>query len=372
MPQLDGLRALAVLGVLYFHFYQKSVTSGLPWGALGVRLFFVLSGFLITGILLRLRDDRPGSPARMHRVRQFYVRRSLRILPLAYLVIIGMAAAGVPSMRETLPWNLTYTSNIYMSLRGAWPGSASHFWSLAVEEQFYLLWPWLIVFLPARFLRFTIVVAILIAPVYVAAGAHAGLNAVALDALTPACLDELGAGSLLALLWYERPDVFRGLGQRPLYRWMGLAAIPAVIALLLSNPDPRTSTPLGSLAVSFFFAWVVHRAALGFGGVWGRLLESRPLVYAGRVSYGVYVLHNFVPPMFERFHLHRPAQPFAEFLTYTGVTLLLASCSWFFFERPINGFRRRFAYREPAAAPAPSAGDAGNQVWAGPVGGTVE
>jgi peptidoglycan/LPS O-acetylase OafA/YrhL len=348
MAQLDALRAIAVAGVLYFHFYQKSVAPGLPWGSLGVQLFFVLSGFLITDILLGLRDRDDRPPGRLHRLRQFYIRRSLRIVPLAYFVIIGTAVLNVPAMRDTLPWNLTYTSNIYFSSRGAWNGVASHLWSLAVEEQFYLLWPWLMLFLPGRYLLPAIVGTILIAPLYLTGGILVGLNPVALVALTPACLDKLGMGALLAFLRYKRPSQFQKLAYQPAYRWAGVVALPILIALIWPAHRHWLWAPISSLAVSIFFAWFVHRAASGFDGVWGWLLETRPFAYCGRISYGIYVYHNFmfiaVPWLLRRYAMPYPQHRVTEFAMYVCATFVVAACSWVFFEQPVNNFRQRFGY----------------------------
>ena len=145
-PQLDGLRAVAVLAVAWSH-WERPYQFGIPFGA-GVHLFYVLSGFLITGILLEVRQQHQRGAA----LRTFYIRRALRIFPAFYLTLAFAWWAEVPPLRETLAWHATYLSNAQIVLTETWPGAISHFWSLAVEEQFYLLWPWLIVFVPERLL----------------------------------------------------------------------------------------------------------------------------------------------------------------------------------------------------------------------------
>src|ERR1019366_1480642 len=129
----------------------------------------VLSGFLITGILLESRQGAPGSPDRWFGIRQFYARRVLRIFPLFYMTLALMALVGVRPIRQTLLWHLTYLSNVYFFRQGGWQlatSNISHFWSLAVEEQFYLVWPYLMIFLPVRRLRPVVLSLIVLAPVF--------------------------------------------------------------------------------------------------------------------------------------------------------------------------------------------------------------
>lgn len=144
MPHLDGLRAFAVGLVIYSHWMPGHYQFKLPWGSAGVQLFFVLSGFLITGILLRCRT----SVARLSALRAFYVRRILRIFPLFYCVLLLAYVLNIEPVRETVFWHLPYLSNFYFFSIGRWDGDISHFWSLAVEEQFYLFWPAIVMFVP--------------------------------------------------------------------------------------------------------------------------------------------------------------------------------------------------------------------------------
>ena len=164
MPQLDSLRAFAVLAVVVHHSPLVAFVP-IPFGAIGVRLFFVLSGFLITGILLRCRDDRPdGSPGdRWFSLRQFYIRRFLRIFPLYYFVVTCAVILNYGCARSLLPWLLTYTLNVQLAISGEW-NEFSHFWSLAVEEHFYLAWPWVVLFVPRRWVGSAAVLLVLTGP----------------------------------------------------------------------------------------------------------------------------------------------------------------------------------------------------------------
>src|SRR5687768_2757386 len=164
MLELDGLRAFAVLAVAWSHWAPRDLQFGLPWGT-GVQLFFVISGFLITGILL---DNKPtnASPAASRRVwRNFYLRRALRIFPLFYLVLVVSWLFSVDPIESTWQWHAFYLSNVYYFL-GNSPDAFLHFWSLAVEEQFYLVWPFLVLLLAAPRLQTALIVVIVAAPIF--------------------------------------------------------------------------------------------------------------------------------------------------------------------------------------------------------------
>jgi peptidoglycan/LPS O-acetylase OafA/YrhL len=142
MPQLDTLRFFVVIGVMVTHNWHLKrlpwLFGDLDWGGLGVRLFFVLSGFLITGILIKCREmaDAETRTSRFY-IRQFYIRRILRIFPIYYLTIFLAFVFDVPGTREVWGWLATYTSNVYITLNNTWIARMGHFWSLAVEEHFY-------------------------------------------------------------------------------------------------------------------------------------------------------------------------------------------------------------------------------------------
>jgi len=194
-------------------------------------------------------------------------------------------------------------------------------------------------------------------------GARAGLNQVALIVLTPACLDKLGMGALLAFLRYRKPLQFRAWGKHPTYRWAGAVALPVLYALIKPLPIAFVVfggslswlwSPVVSIGLAMFFAWAVHCAAVGFDGVSGWLLETRPLVYLGTISYGVYLYHSFmflvVPPLLRGLRLPFPQHAVTEFALYSCASVVVASLSWTFFERPINDFRQRFGCGTAVAA----------------------
>ena len=140
--ELDVLRAISVIFVLMEHW---GISRGLPLGMIGVQTFFVLSGFLITNILLNQKENDNSFSSNL---KTFYIRRSLRIFPIFYITIVILYLLNAFNVRDEIIYHLTYTSNIPLFLNLEWSNKPVHFWSLAVEEQFYLIWPTLILLTP--------------------------------------------------------------------------------------------------------------------------------------------------------------------------------------------------------------------------------
>jgi peptidoglycan/LPS O-acetylase OafA/YrhL len=359
MPQLDALRFFAVLGVLVSHFW---IPKKLPWlladmdlGWLGVRLFFVLSGFLITGILLdarKMAETSVHTPAFL--IRQFYIRRFLRIFPIYYLVIAVALALNLSPGRELWGWLLSYTSNIYITVQHTWIGPFSHFWSLAVEEQFYLLWPCMIMFLPRKCIPFIISFAILVAPIYRFWGYQTdrfGISPFDFKAatFTLASLDSLGLGALLAYTWRTKlalPTIQEYLTKLVLP--FGIVLYLTSLALYHYHLKPSIFFTLNDFAASLIFTWLVSSAAIGFGGLAGRLIAVPPFLYLGKISYGMYVFHYFVPlmvyPVFESLNIPLQVPGISNFIVSGVLTVALAALSWRVLERPINNLKRHFQY----------------------------
>lgn len=355
MPQLDALRALAVAAVAWSHWAPRAYQGGVSWGPYGVRLFFVLSGFLITSILLDCRevtDESPGGT--WFALRNFYVRRFLRLGPLYYTVLLIAALCNVPPVRETLGWTLTHTTNFYFFQRGGWHGVISHFWSLAVEEQFYLVWPWVIMFLPHRWLKPAVITMVVgSAALWLLLMVSRARIAVPVT-LPILCCDALGLGSLLALV--RSAAARRKLATAAL--WVGLPCLllgELLPRIGVAEPVLRWPRLEGSLLI---FVWLVHRASIGFPGVVGRILENRILVALGSVSYGLYVLHSFAPEVLSALAglLHLPRSLTQSMPTriplLAASTVGLAWVSWEFLEKPIQSWKRHFPYQRKKVDPS--------------------
>ena len=243
LPVLDGIRGCAILLVMATHLaggvvpanrFDAIVLGALRGGWIGVDLFFVLSGFLITGILL----DSQGGPRYYV---AFFARRALRILPLywLFLAILACNAWFVGGPREwaalmlSMPWHLAYLTNVLVAI-GGWGAAAfqtGHLWSLAVEEQFYLTWPFLVSGIAARRLRGWMGRLLLYLPMVRGLALVGGLFAAAVHVLTPLRADSLGAGALLALL-YRDDDRVRLLAR---LRVAGVAAVATLVAVVIGT-----------------------------------------------------------------------------------------------------------------------------------------
>jgi peptidoglycan/LPS O-acetylase OafA/YrhL len=352
MPQLDALRAFAALSVLFAHFvwYPPRWLMIIPWAAVGVQLFFVLSGFLITGILLDGRKEVEAGVSRMWMLRQFYIRRFLRIFPLYYAVVVAGRVVQVPGFIKTFGWNLAYLTNFYIISKAGWIGAASYLWTLSVEEQFYLVWPWIILFLPRKWLLPTFVGVVIFAIVYRII--TIGWFGPWLNLAPFGSLDCFGAGALLALAQRQEKE-----GKLQLRRivctiglWLGAPLL--ILALCLGWRFPLGSDQqtwnLMSLALTLLFTPLISRAAQGFTGVIGFFLTRRSILYIGRISYGIYIYHLPVQWMITS-KASKWIDGLPWFIPPSAVllvaTIALAALSWHFFESPINRLKRRFPYR---------------------------
>lgn len=325
---LDGLRALAVTAVLLCH------TRVLPAGYVGVDVFFALSGYLITGVLL-------CEQARTGRIElaRFYWRRTVRLAPALLVVIavgtlyaLGRRHADAVSL-QALPVVLLYSGNWYQAIHGVDAlGLWGHTWSLAVEEQFYVVWPLLLIglsrFGPKAVGGFALALVIAI-PIWRDALIAAGAGAARLRG-TDVCADLLMIGCLLAVIAHA------GRLPRRLVRWLLAPAIGvAVTAALL---PPNTLLAASDLDPVVAIASAVIVAHLGAGpGRLNAVLSWRPLVALGRLSYGVYLWHLPLTLALNG-HIHDRAILTAVVFT---LAVLAAFASWSLVEQPAQRFRDR-------------------------------
>jgi peptidoglycan/LPS O-acetylase OafA/YrhL len=359
--ELDGLRALAAGSVLVHHFAGLWV-AGFPIGSVGLRIFFVLSGFLITGILLGLRDGietRGDSTAR--RILQFYVRRMIRLMPVLYVAVAVLVALNLGVSRKSWPWDLAYLSNFYAIRIGNLVPAVGHFWTLAVEEQFYLVWPWIILLAPRRWLGKIIIAIIAAAPIFRIVGWLRGWHWTVIYCLPIGAWDALGLGALLLICerekisWRKPVRNFRiaALWIATPLAALGLCLSPLTLPGIRHNP----TWSWAALPVQFYRQAVTDTMLALFGfavlgwlrekpdGMLARSLRRRPLVYLGTISYGTYVYHVPLKAFYDRYIARNfPAMPadgsISYFLLLTALTLVLAAISWHGMEKPISRLKK--------------------------------
>lgn len=356
--QLDGLRFLAILPVLIGHLWKP---GALPWifaqvepGMVGVRTFFVLSGFLITGVLLRDLPSR-ASMVRLSVVKNFQIRRQLRIAPVYFACVAAVVLVWHVQYGAVWLWPATFTTNFYILLHGQWPGCLAPLWSVAVQEQFYLVWPFVILFCPRRLVFAALGTLLVAAPLFrYWATYHWGIEQHVLpgyEHVLPgyvqtaplAVCDSLAIGGIVALLAKS------GALSRRRIRVTGAAAGGLLLLMLgLSHygVGVRLEVSFSETAYDVLLGLGVYVLAVGVRGPVGWLLQSYPLVYLGQITYGIYLFHMPMAQAFTALSLHVSVpygyQGFLFFLVVTAATIVTAAASWHLVEKPIDGLRRRF------------------------------
>lgn len=334
IPSLDGVRAVAIGLVMVAHL------GGTRWfpltaneaeffgtGALGVRVFFVLSGFLITGLILR-EMDRKGTVS----LRAFYIRRFFRIFPAYYTYLCLTVAAAALGWEVLRPGDLvhavTYTENYHVA--HSW--AVAHAWSLSVEEQFYLLWPVLLYCVGRKRGLIGAAAVVCIAPLVRLAewyGPHMLHVNVGFTFETVA--DALAVGALLAG-WRER------LSAMPWYRTLmspkGAAAVAAVVLLIAAQDRPRLQALVGVTLMNVGIALLIDYFVRVPTGVMGRLLNTRVMRWIGVLSYSIY--------LWQQPWLDATRRGLAtSFPVNVVLTMCCAAASYYLIETPALAYRRR-------------------------------
>lgn len=352
VPALDAIRGLAIVLVTGYRFWERSSGDTIPsdplthlfsLGFRGVDLFFVLSGFLITGILF----DAKSKP---HYFRNFYMRRTVRIFPLYYAVLaialIFLPFAGwntakiFPEAHQHQSWLWLYGANVLQSLRGEWClGSFNHFWSLAVEEHFYLFWPLVIYCYSRRTAMLACGGVVGMAAAARVTWLLAGGNDVAAETFTLLRMDALAMGGLVAL-------AVRGAGGvKALYPWSVAAVITLGAVLLPISLLHKRLLAVPELLFAAFFAGVILLAlSASKEGLWGKFWNSRLLRFFGKYSYGMYVFQNLLIPITASWlsiaglqqHLGSGLCAQVVYLVLmSALTIAAAIASWHLFEKHV-------------------------------------
>ena len=387
VPALDGLRGVAILLVMALHLYGLVYVFDGDWepnaidswfakamgaGWMGVDLFFVLSGFLITGILLDAKDSSTY-------FRSFYARRVLRIFPLYYAFIVFMLVVAPrfdlgdsASLRDNQVWYWTYLTNVGFSFDGLasaapFANGHAHLWSLAVEEQFYLVWPFVVLALGRRMLTALVLamipVALFIRLFLISDLAPGGVQTIAAYSLMPARFDTLALGALLAIGFRSEA----GLEPWRRYALPVIGVALAVLAALFVTQDglsfiDRDVQAVGFTATAMLFGGVVlYVVSAPPGGTALALLSFQPLRLVGKYSYALYVVHPVIAQTISRRIAERYDVPLvfgsqiplsvAIALVCGVVSAAAAWLSWHVLERHVLKLKRFFPYGEQQRSP---------------------
>ncbi len=363
IPGLDGLRGIAFLLVFLVH------TDYLSFGWTGVQLFFVLSGFLISGILVEMKRNLADKEFFV----KFYGRRALRIIPLYYFYLlildplaaiifynVGMFGNRIEGFLNQIPYLLTFTYNFLTSDESSL--FTGHLWTLSAEEQFYILWPLLIFFTPEKHLKKLFLGAILFAFLFrlIVSIVHAitplpfMTNGVAygIYALTFSHLDAFAMGALLSQQklphstkqFFILAVILPSIGFAAQYIWTGNIGLLQTFGYPFLMVDAYQYV-WGYSLLNYWFAVTID--AVAREGLLNRLLNSRPLVRLGRISYGMYVYHSMVIVLLYR--LVGPAiqlpMPLAKIVLVPvqfAVVYSIASLSYRYIEKPFLDLKEKY------------------------------
>lgn len=358
-PQLDGLRFLAVFGVLFYHYSTWLRRLDLPFTVeMGtfISFFFVLSSYLITTILLSNKNK--GGPTGKTAY-NFLVRRTLRIFPAYYfyLLLLLLLPIGGWEVREHPLSYFFYLSNFRTYAAQYWDTLTSHLWTLSVEEQFYIVWLWVILLIPQRYLPVTFY-SIMVGGVafrLLYSQVHPAEQTVPMVILTPSCMDTFAYGGLLAWQQYYRRStipLFKKIFAVVVPLWILLIALHQRVLLLAFD---RAFISVGTMVL-------IAGADKGYKNGFGRFLQHKWVIYLGKISYGIYLYHLVVPYVFWKLYndvAHWLLQKYQVSLTpltivlvnpvvslifYFILTALFASFSWYLLEKPISSLKRYFTY----------------------------
>jgi peptidoglycan/LPS O-acetylase OafA/YrhL len=373
VASLDGLRGIAILLVFSFHYLPRNPHNPLSWlasiGWSGVDLFFVLSGFLITGILY---DTRTSS----NYFKVFYARRALRLFPL-YFLAVGLVLFVAALLRTPMSWKeipfYFYGANLMLAVKDGVPNfftpyfQCVHFWSLSLEEQFYSLWPLAVFFVPRRRTLMQVCAGgIVCALLFRIALRHLGGSTWMLYSELPSRMDALLAGSMLALaVRGQRLNCL--LSQRRLYVLMGSCCLVLAVLFIKARTLFLASGEMTCLGYSMFAGVYVCVLAVALvpGSAVSLVCRAPILRFFGRYSYGLYVWHLLPSPIWMTWQpwFTRTIHPLALGQTVYAISMLALSTaaavsSYHLLELRFLKLKSEFRYEEPkqqyAGEPLPS------------------
>ena len=341
LPELDSIRTLAVTMTLLAHFSPVEI----PYMWYGVQIFFTISGFLITTILMVTSNDSPTVP-RPVIIKNFMIRRVLRLFPIYYLLItifwLGKKYFSLYLWKdEFTPYFFTYTPNFLIYKIGS--GNAlcfAHLWSLGVEEQFYLFWPWLLLFPPPKYRMLVIIFMILIALFFI----FFNYTNPFIGALPFTNFHTLGVGAILACLYVQHDKAIEWLKS---YRHLlfGITFLHLILVLIFFKNSAGWHLYREISLCSCTFS-IVLVSIFGWKGFVGYITRNKQIQYLGTISYGIYLYHMpliaVVKIVIAKFPSSIQPNPWLLMILCFGLTIMLAAFSYKYIEMPFLRLKRYF------------------------------
>lgn len=335
---LNGIRALAVFFVILSHrFPQGHVIHTFPLGSYGVDIFFVLSGFLISRSLFsQIIANNEGIVSKQIILKSFFYKRCLRIFPIYYLLLLFMyLSSGVigNQFKENVLWYLFYSSNYLNFFENRWFGSLAHFWSLSVEEQFYIFWPLLLLFVFKKRILMLIFSLVIVGTIY--PFLLDGKSSI----LTLACVNAFAIGALLAYVEIINPNY-----KYIFIKTLKIVFLPVLILVFLHHVVLNIPYFSERLAISIIAVAIISYCLYNSKSfLVTNILGNKILNFIGVISYGIYLYHNVVPKYWSwglrKMNITTPSLKYQfsyfEFFIQTIFIIGISYLSWIIIERPI-------------------------------------
>lgn len=335
---LNGIRAIAVFLVIISHrFPENHFLKSFPIGSYGVDIFFVLSGFLISrGLFFQIKS---GEIKNGQMLKNFFFKRCLRIFPVYYTLLLFLyLTKGIigNNFRENILWYVFYGANYLNYFQNKWFGVLAHLWSLSVEEQFYVFFPILLLFIFRKRILLLLAIFIIVGTLYpFFVNGNSGI-------LTLSCINAFGIGGLLAYV-----EIYKNSFVFSFYKYSLFLSIPILLLLIVHNLYNTIPFFPERLAISIIAIFIITQCLIkpnSFGV--NKILGNSFLNFIGIISYGIYLYHNIVPKYWN-FVLHKLKIDFnnfqfsyLEFFLQTSIIIVLSYFSWILLEKPILNFKK--------------------------------
>ncbi len=351
LPQLDGLRAICLLSIVIHHWTVHYIKIEFPF-EIGAFVFFALSGYLITRILLRGKEKIAlGQSSFSILLKTFTIRRVLRLLPGYYLALLLYVILLTPDVLQNFIWYVTNSTNIHFALMGKWAGGADQFWTLAVDQQFYAILPFIVLLVPNRFLPYVFIIIAGLSPLsrFMTYFDNPLFTGPKHDKLPWFLTDHLCFGALLAY-FHEK-----GKLPRKLILWTVLVCSLMLFILmryhLLIFENAGKVFIWQQTVLATFSTCLVALCTKGIGGLGKVVLEHPVIQYVGKRSYGYYLYHNLAflllgKTFFFLFPTEAEPDPFfiLRIILASVILYFMTHFSWKYVEEPLMRRKQKHRY----------------------------